>query len=670
MQLIPRAVRPVLVAATLLLAGVSAGTAPDTEEGPFSVRITSPLGRTGLGGPIRIVAQVRQVPGMALQPVRFYVDNVLLGEDHQGPPFAVEWLDDNPFEPREIRAEAQDDLGHMVSDSVMLKPLEIAEATETLSVMLDVSVQDENGRFVSGLEASDFVLHEDDAPQVLDLVEPERLPATYTLLVDSSQSMARRFDFVRRAASRFTQHLRPQDQILVAPFSRTLGTITGPTHDQSTLSDAIMAIRPQGGTAILESLANVATRLDGLEGRQVVVLITDGYDEHSTVAFDESIAAMRQTHATVYVVAIGGVAGISLQGEQLLRQLATATGGRAFFPAREDQLSSAQELVAADVQHRYLVGYTPTNQNQDGTWRRVSVATGDSRRRVRARPGYFAPAPPPLRPTLEFTITDTERNYVEVSKDNLIVIEDGVEQTLDAFHEAVTPVSIVLALDGSGSMRKSAEAVREAARTFVQALRPEDSLAVMSFADEVRFAHDLTTNRTASLEAIDRYQTAGGTALYDALAESLDHLKRVDGRRVVVVLTDGRDENNPGTAPGSVRTFDEVLARLTDTSATAFAIGLGPKIDGAVLERLAVESGGEAYFPDDVSTLPEQYRRIVENLRRRYVISYSSTRPVRDGAWRTVEIRSRLPGTVIRSRGGYFAVQRKPEPPSVNGRVP
>ena len=641
------------LAAVLLLV---AGDRPKAEESPLSVRITSPLGRTGFTGRIRIVAQVQRTPdAAALLPVRFYVDEVLLTEVEEGPPFAAEWLDEDPFARHEIAVEVRDNLGHMARDSVVLDALEVTALTETFSVLQPVSVQDPKGRYVTNVTAADFRLVEDEVPQVLELMAPEALPATYTLLIDSSQSMVRRFDMVQRAARRLMRYLEPGERILVAPFSRTLGAITGPTDDAATVADAITAINPVGGTAILECLADMTTQLDAFDGRHVLVLITDGYDEHSEVSFEESIAAIKRTHATVYVIGIGGVAGISLSGEQLLRRLASETGGRAFFPSRDEQLASVYEQVVADARYRYLVGYTPSNQSHDGTWRQITVTLANPQYSARTRPGYFAPAPPPLRPVLEFTATDAERRYLDVVVEDLIVLEDGVEQMVDSFHEAVEPVSIVLALDASGSIRKSAEAVTEAARTFVEALEPEDGLAIMSFADHPLVLHDLTTDRAASVTAIDRYQAAGGTALYDALGESLTRLDRVEGRRVVVVLTDGRDEDNPGTGPGSVRTFQEVLGQLKETAATVFAIGLGPKIDRTVLERLATESGGEAYFPADVSTLRDEYRRVVENLRRRYFVSYVSTNANRDGSWRAVEIRSRQPNVVIKSRGGYFA---------------
>ncbi len=99
----------------------------------------------------------------------------------------------------------------------------------------------------------------------------------------------------------------------------------------------------------------------------------------------------------------------------------------------------------------------------------------------------------------------------------------------------------------------------EAARTFVYAIREEDSLAVLTFADDPVFAHDLTTTREWSLEAIDEYTPSGGTALYDTVVDALARLRRVEGRKVLVVLTDGRDEDNPGTGPGSLHTFGEAL---------------------------------------------------------------------------------------------------------------
>jgi len=94
---------------------------------------------------------------------------------------------------------------------------------------------------------------------------------------------------------------------------------------------------------------------------------------------------------------------------------------------------------------------------------------------------------------------------------------------------------------------------------------------------------------------------------------------------------------------------------LDDVGATVFAIGLGPKVDRALLDKLARSPAARLTFPDDVSTLSADYARIIENLRRRYVISYTSSNSTRDGKWRKVEIRTRYPGTWWATRGGYYA---------------
>jgi Ca-activated chloride channel family protein len=628
-------------------------------RGPdLAVRITSPLGRTGLVERVRIVAQISGPDGLNLESVRFFVDNGLVGQVNNGPPFAIEWTDDNPFEPRDISVEARDASGEVAKDTVHLKPLEVTEHAEVSGVVVDAAVHDRQGRFVTGLAGHDFRLLEDDVPQRLDLVRVETLPATYIMLVDSSQSMSRRIDFVKETATGLIRFLRPDDMVVIAPFSRTLGPITGPTVDRRTIEEAIDAVRSRGGTAILDALDTVSTRLKADAGRHVIILLTDGYDEHSTLNRTTALGSVKDLRATVYVVGIAGSAGISLKGEDFLRQLAADTGGRTFFPSRERELPGVYQRLTEEVQQQYVLGYTPTNQKADGTWRSIRLLASNPEWIVRTNPGYFAPKPPPIRPSLEFTVMNTQRELMGVTLDDLVVTEDGVTQQVDTFQEAAAPVSIVLALDSSGSMKKDAAGVQSAGRAFVDALRPEDKLALATFADRMLMAHDLTTERSWSLEAIDQYVASGGTALYDALAASLVRLKRETARRVVVVVTDGRDEDNPGTGPGSRHTLAEVIQLLKESDAMVFPVGLGAKVDRAVLTQLAAESGGEAYFPEDVAQLEAQYRNILENLRRRFVISYTSTNSTRDGAWRSVRIASLVPGTTVQAKGGYFAPDR------------
>lgn len=628
------------------------------QPSPLSVQITSPLGRIGVPGTIRIVAQIHAKDDRAPVKVRFMVDGKLLGLDEDGPPYAADWIDDNPLESREIVVEATDADGRTANDTVTLGAYEFSDTSSVNSMLFEVTVLDKKGRFVGGLQPNDFTLRENGEIQKLDLVTPEAVPATFALLVDSSQSMAPRADFVRLAARRIAPHLSPQDRVVIAPFSVGLGAVTGPTDDQTTMFEAISAIRPAGGTAILESLSETAERLNSLEGRRVIVLITDGFDENSHQTVENTVKDLLSSQVTVYVVGVGGVSGVSLRGQELLRRIATDTGGRAFFPWDDRELSGTYDLVAANATNRYLIAYTPMESPADGSWHAIEVTTPSPEHVVRTRKGFFAPKPRPIRPNIEFTFPEMAQSTTDVSAADLFVLENGVEQTIDTFHEAVAPVSIVLALDASGSMRRSARIATDAARGFVSALRPNDQLAVLMFSDKAVFTHDFSKNRDQSFQAIAEYVANGGTALYDAVGTAMARVRNVDGRRAIVVVTDGRDEDNPGTGPGSVRSLDDVLAMVKDSGAVVFGVGIGSKVDRRPLEELAKLSGGAAYFPADVETLSVEYQRIVESLRRRWVVGYESKDPARDGHWRKVEVRVRATNLLLSSLGGYFAPER------------
>ncbi len=625
----------------------------------LAVRITSPLGRTGTADSVRIVAQIQRGQASDLGPVRFYIDGKLFTTDTDGAPYVVEWVDENPFERREIAVAVSDAVGHEVRDSVVLEPFDIVEASDVTSVLVEAGVQDKNGRFLKNLPSSAFTVLEDGVPQVLDLAQQVAVGATYALLVDSSASMSRRLDLVQRTAGLLYEYMTPLDRTVIAPFARNLLSLTGPTDDRQTVAEAIRAIRSSGGTAILDSLLQLAHGFPESEGRRVVILITDGYDENSVSTIDEVITAVKAARLTVYAVGIGGVAGVSLKGEKVLRRLATETGGRVFLPSTESQLEVVHTALVEEVHNRYLLTYTPKNQNHDGKWRQISVQVPDPSYHVAARSGYFAPKPAPVRPTIEFTATDPAGAYLSVSADDLELVEDDVVQHIDTFHEASQPVSIILTLDASGSMRRREADVVASARAFAAALRPEDKLGVMLFADDVALVQDLTTDRASSNQAIDSYKTGGGTALYDAVTTALSRLEHTEGRRVIVAMTDGRDENNPGTAPGSTHTLADVRRQLRESGTTMFAIGLGTKVDSAALQELAGLSGGRALLPQDVSELGTEFQRVVEDLRRRYVVAYTSTNGERNGQWRNVSIKLKsAPESTVRSAGGYNAPER------------
>ena len=276
------------------------------------------------------------------------MDGKLVGTAEAGHYSAVDWVDENPFEKREIVAQAADTAGHVVRDTVVLPPFEITDQTEVTSILLEAGVYDKAGRFISDLQPAAFAVRENGVEQKIDLVARETLATNLLLLVDNSASMSRTMDFVRLAAERLSGALRQRDTVIVAPFNAHVGTITGPTNDGPTITQAISAMHAAGGTAFLDGLREGTRLLEGLQGRRAIILITDGYDENSTTTLDEVVSVAQSAQVTVYVVGIGGVAGISLKGEMMLRRIADETGGRIFFPPREPDLVG----IAARGRHR------------------------------------------------------------------------------------------------------------------------------------------------------------------------------------------------------------------------------------------------------------------------------------------------------------------------------
>ena len=199
--------------------------------------------------------------------MQFWVDGVLLATVSE-PPYATTWDDANPFNANEITVAATDCLGNTARDAVFLKPFEITEVSEVTRVLVDASVQDKAGRFIRALASGDFEIREDGVPQSIDLGRRRRPAGDLCMLIDSSQSMSRRIDFVQEAARRLVGFMRLRDRMMVVPFSKTLQPITGPTNDRATVLEAIRHIEPHGGTAILDSLVRVAAHLDRVEGRQ------------------------------------------------------------------------------------------------------------------------------------------------------------------------------------------------------------------------------------------------------------------------------------------------------------------------------------------------------------------------------------------------------------------
>jgi len=260
------------------------------------------------------------------------------------------------------------------------------------------------------------------------------------------------------------------------------------------------------------------------------------------------------------------------------------------------------------------------------------------------------------------------RPALDLGRDDFTVLEDGVPQTLTHFSSARTPITIALLVDASNSMRlgdRIAHA-RKGAEDFVDAVEPDDRLMVFWFDDTLHGDTAPVTDRGAIKARIRGITPGGGTALYDALYATATRLGGIDGRRAIVLLSDGRDQALTENEPGSLHLFEEALEIAHRSEAAIYAIGLGRHLDREtdlsgsrtvrdLLETFARQTGGRAWFPERAGDLGEVYRSIADDLRQQYTLGYVSTNTARDGRWRRIAVQVVRPGLAVEARAGYYA---------------
>jgi len=228
------------------------------------------------------------------------------------------------------------------------------------------------------------------------------------------------------------------------------------------------------------------------------------------------------------------------------------------------------------------------------------------------------------------------RPLTGLAAEDFRVREDEVDQTPLTVEPQLPPLSVVVTIDTSGSMNDAMPAAKEAAKAFTGSLGEGDAVQIVGFAEEVTPVTDMVTTSEGVDRGIDGLTARGDTALYDAVARSLDLLEGRRGRKAVVVLSDGVDDNGAG-APLSVATVDEVLARAGDLGVPIFAIGLGSEMDEAVLTAFADETGGIYLNAPDAGQLQAVYGTISDQLSGQYSIRYTSSLPA-DGTERRVDL--------------------------------
>jgi Ca-activated chloride channel family protein len=264
---------------------------------------------------------------------------------------------------------------------------------------------------------------------------------------------------------------------------------------------------------------------------------------------------------------------------------------------------------------------------------------------------------------LHTTVLDDRGRFADgLKQENFRILEDKVEQKLSVFKREDVPVSMGLVIDNSGSMRDKRPRVNEAAITLVESSNPQDEAFVVNFNDD--FYLDLDKDFTSSVpelkEALERIDSRGSTALYDAIIGSLDHLKKASkDKRVLLVVTDGEDNT-------SRNSLEKAIREVQKTDTVIYTIGLlsqeskkNAKHAKKALEDIAKASGGLSYFPENVEDVHNICQQVAHDIRNQYTLAYYPSNSKRDGTFRAVQVEVILPrgkGKLLaRTRNGYYA---------------
>jgi len=287
---------------------------------------------------------------------------------------------------------------------------------------------------------------------------------------------------------------------------------------------------------------------------------------------------------------------------------------------------------------------------------------------------HQAPQPPqvPFRAgvdvvSLNVIVTDGTGHYVtDLAQSDFSVFEDGVKQDVTFFTRTNLPIALSLLLDTSASMENKLPTAQEAAIGFAKRLRQQDLAEVIDFDSRAVVLQDFTNGAAQLEQAIKKTSAGGSTSLYNAVYIALKDLKKVVARNVdeirreaIVVLSDGEDTS-------SLLSFEEVLDLAKRSETAIYTIGLrageGPatttkgfKEAEFVLRQFAQETGGRAFFPNQLSDLSAVYGQISDELSSQYTVGYTSRNSKRDGAWRRVVVRVNRPNLTARTKLGYFA---------------
>lgn len=268
-------------------------------------------------------------------------------------------------------------------------------------VNLIFTVTDKKGHFITGLKQSNFGLLDDGRPPeaVLRFTQQTNLPLRVGIMLDTSSSIRQRFQFEQDSAFEFLlQIIHRNDRAFIEGFDVSVDVTQGFTNNIDALNQGVRKLRPGGGTALYDALyktchEQMLTLRDPNSVRKALILVSDGEDNYSHALESDAIKECQRADTIVYAISTD-VSPTRTRGDDVLRAIAEATGGQAFYPNKIEDVAVGFRNIEEALRSQYSLVYRPADFKDDGSFRTIYLQALDPQYHVRAQKGYFAPRPP------------------------------------------------------------------------------------------------------------------------------------------------------------------------------------------------------------------------------------------------------------------------------------
>ncbi|MGH9872120.1 MAG: VWA domain-containing protein [Pyrinomonadaceae bacterium] len=272
--------------------------------------------------------------------------------------------------------------------------------TNTDLITFTVTVTDTYGRYVSGLGKGAFTVLDEKKPQEITYFSDDDSPVSVGVIFDVSGSMGGdKIKRARDALSKFIQTSHNMDEYFLIAFNSRAQLLLDKTRDGNQILDKLTFVQTRSNTALYDACYLGVEKVQrGAHPKRALLLISDGQDNNSRYTFGELRRLLKESDVTLYGIGIlsGSDAGSSMgmEGQGILDELASVSGGKAFFPRSNAEMDDIFEQIALELRHQYSIGYKPVNFTNDGRWHKIRVKVtpprGLPRLFVRAKEGYYA----------------------------------------------------------------------------------------------------------------------------------------------------------------------------------------------------------------------------------------------------------------------------------------